>query len=157
MDCFASAIGILSVSEIEPRYKQEPYSVLKRGYNVALAIALVCFGIACRCMLYTEKAEDAWKYFYACGIVGILCGYCFVFIAQFYTDYAFPPVRKIAEASTTGSGTNVIAGVGVGLELGRFVGSVVTADEMPLNMQVSIKVLRKIQESIKASVIRHQQ
>jgi inorganic pyrophosphatase len=84
MDCFASAIGILSVSEIEPRYKQEPYSVLKRGYNVALAIALVCFGIACRCMLYT--------------------------------DYAFPPVRKIAEASTTGSGTNVIAGVGVGLE-----------------------------------------
>ena len=64
MDCFASAIGILSVSEIEPRYKQEPYSVLKRGYNVALAIALVCFGIACRCMLYTEKAEDAaWKYF----------------------------------------------------------------------------------------------
>lgn len=116
MDCFASAIGILSVSEIEPRYKQEPYSVLKRGYNVALAIAVVCFGIACRCMLYTEKAEDAWKYFYACGIVGILCGYCFVFIAQFYTDYAFPPVRKIAEASTTGSGTNVIAGVGVGLE-----------------------------------------
>ena len=71
MDCFASAIGILSVSEIEPRYKQEPYSVLKRGYNVALAIALVCFGIACRCMLYTEKAEDAWKYFYACGIVAV--------------------------------------------------------------------------------------
>jgi inorganic pyrophosphatase len=67
-------------------------------------------------MLYTEKAEDAWKYFYTCGLVGIVCGYCFVFIAQFYTDYAFPAVRKIAEASTTGSGTNVIAGVGVGLE-----------------------------------------
>ena len=116
MDCFASALGILSVSDVEPRYKQEPYSVLKRGYNVALAIAVVCFGIACKCMLYTEKAEDAWKYFYTCGLVGIVCGYCFVFIAQFYTDYAFPPVRKIAEASTTGSGTNVIAGVGVGLE-----------------------------------------
>lgn len=116
MDCFASALGILSVSDVEPRYKQEPYSVLKRGYNVALAIAVVCFGIACKCMLYTEKAEDAWKYFYACGLVGIVCGYCFVFIAQFYTDYAFPAVRKIAEASTTGSGTNVIAGIGVGLE-----------------------------------------
>merc|ERR1712159_719050 len=116
MDCFASAIGILSVSDVEPRYKQEPYSVLKKGYNVALGIAIVCFGIACRCMLFTEKAEDAWKYFYACGLVGIVCGYVFVFIAQFYTDYAFSPVRKIAEASTTGSGTNVIAGVGVGLE-----------------------------------------
>ena len=116
MDCFASAIGILSISDVEPRYKQEPYSVLKKGYNVALGIAIVCFGIACRCMLFTEKAEDAWKYFYACGLVGIVCGYVFVFIAQFYTDYAFSPVRKIAEASTTGSGTNVIAGVGVGLE-----------------------------------------
>ena len=116
MDCFASAIGILSISDVEPRHKHEPYSVLKKGYNVTLAIAIAGFGFACRFMLYTEKAVDAWKYFFACGLVGIICGYFFVFIAQYYTDYAFPPVRKIAEASLTGSGTNVIAGIGVGLE-----------------------------------------
>ena len=63
---------------------RKPYSVLKRGYKRGVGDCVgVFFGIACRCMLYTEKAEDAWKYFYACGIVGILCGYCFVFIAQF--------------------------------------------------------------------------
>jgi H(+)-translocating pyrophosphatase len=37
-------------------------------------------------------------------------------ITQYYTDYAYSPVLGICQASTTGHGTNVIAGVAVGLE-----------------------------------------
>jgi Na+/H+-translocating membrane pyrophosphatase len=51
-----------------------------------------------------------------CGMVGIVNAYVFVWIAQYYTDYKFRPVRLVAEASTTGHATNIIAGVGLGLE-----------------------------------------
>ena len=37
-------------------------------------------------------------------------------VTQHYTDYSFGPVRRIAAASATGHGTNVIAGISVGLE-----------------------------------------
>ena len=51
-----------------------------------------------------------------CGMVGIANAYAFVWIAQYYTDTKYKPVKQIAESSTTGHATNVIAGISIGLE-----------------------------------------
>ena len=41
---------------------------------------------------------------------------------RYYTDFNYPPVRLIAQASLTGHGTNVIAGMSVGVWEINYVG-----------------------------------
>jgi Na+/H+-translocating membrane pyrophosphatase len=49
-------------------------------------------------------------------LVGIITAYAFVWISKYYTDYKYEPVRLLALSSSTGHGTNIIAGVSLGLE-----------------------------------------
>eukprot|EP00475_Leptophrys_vorax_P001797 TRINITY_DN10_c0_g2_i5.p3 TRINITY_DN10_c0_g2~~TRINITY_DN10_c0_g2_i5.p3 ORF type:complete len:416 (-),score=107.70 TRINITY_DN10_c0_g2_i5:1337-2584(-) len=89
---------------------------MKRCYSVCMVVAVFAFSITTRIMLFTPSAPWAWFFYAMCGIVGIICSYLLVLITQYYTDYKFAPVRKIAAASATGHGTNIIAGISVGLE-----------------------------------------
>jgi K(+)-stimulated pyrophosphate-energized sodium pump len=110
----ASIVGILKVKAASE--EEDPMKSLNRGFAWAVALALVGFVVATRWLLYTPAAPQAWWHFALCGAIGIMTSWAFVWITQYYTEYRFRPVQMIANASTTGHATNIIAGISVGLE-----------------------------------------
>ena len=76
LDLFVSSIGIILTHPSSAN--EDPLIPMKRGYSIALAIAVACFFLVCRLMLGTEKAPDAWWHFGLCGMVGLLCAYLIV-------------------------------------------------------------------------------
>ncbi|XP_010476801.1 PREDICTED: pyrophosphate-energized membrane proton pump 3 [Camelina sativa] len=119
-DLVISSIGILSIKGTRNASVkspvEDPMVVLQKGYSLTIILAVLTFGASTRWLLYTEKAPSAWLNFFMCGLVGIITAYVFVWISRYYTDYKYEPVRTLALASSTGHGTNIIAGVSLGLE-----------------------------------------
>nr|KJB68993.1 hypothetical protein B456_011G002000 [Gossypium raimondii] len=119
-DLVISSIGILSIrSTRDSSVKapiEDPMAILQKGYSVTIVLAVLTFGGSTRWLLYTEQAPSAWLNFALCGLVGIITAYVFVWITKYYTDYKHEPVRTLALSSSTGHGTNIIAGVSLGLE-----------------------------------------
>jgi K(+)-stimulated pyrophosphate-energized sodium pump len=109
----ASVVGTLFVKVKEGDAKI--MKALYRGLIVAGVIAAIAFYPITTMMMGGIEGYSAMG-LYVSALIGLALTAAMVGITEYYTATEFSPVRHIAEASTTGDGTNVIAGLGVSMK-----------------------------------------
>jgi K(+)-stimulated pyrophosphate-energized sodium pump len=91
---------------------------LYKGLAVAGILAAVAFYFASQWFLALPGVQPAFTAMgvFMTAVIGLLLTGTIVVITEYFTSKSFAPVKHIAEASQTGHGTNVIAGLAVSMK-----------------------------------------
>lgn len=90
-------------------------NALYKGTFISAILSAIAFYFVTTGMMSDLAGYDAMNLFYA-SLIGLGLTMAMIFITEYYTATEFSPVRRIAAASLTGDGTNVIAGLGISMK-----------------------------------------